>query len=365
MVGQGRQVIAKAIGPHVWHLRQTHRVTPSIRVRHGRGSDVVEVGVLLRPAGLPVLLQMLLRVLQVVRARGVSPPYRALLEVTLQDVASAEGILAEMALVGSLARVCGTLGLAIDWVLRKLTSQKMALEVLQVQVRFVTMRTLILALGVLCCGSRRFACGGRGPTGMGRQNSAPTLLADDVDWLGLLVGEHRRVRVHRRVLQSHARRGAHLVAGGVCGRGGQHGRLRIGGGHGQVRRGLRLEGSQRRVLKRRHRGTAIRGRGHRRVRRLGRVRVAVVAVQRVLAAALQRRQGRQLVLLAIVLLPVHRGVAGEAVLAEAVVVVHYTVVMGGPWLGEGEVLMGKARPSVVRDGTIRRASSGVTSVTVG
>jgi hypothetical protein len=34
-------------------------------------------------------------------------------------------------------------------------------------------------------------------------------------------------------------------------------------------------------------------------------------------------------------------------------------------LGEGEVLMGKARPIVVRDGTIRRASGGVTSVTVG
>jgi hypothetical protein len=71
---------------------------------------------LLRPTGLPVLLQMLLRMLQMVRARGISPSYRALLEVALQDVASTEGILAEMALVGSLARVCVTLELGIDWV---------------------------------------------------------------------------------------------------------------------------------------------------------------------------------------------------------------------------------------------------------
>ena len=77
---------------------------------------MVEVGVLLRPAGLPVLLQVLLRVLQVVRARGVSPSYRALLKVALQDIASTEGILAEMALVGSLARVCVTLELGTDWV---------------------------------------------------------------------------------------------------------------------------------------------------------------------------------------------------------------------------------------------------------
>jgi hypothetical protein len=83
---------------------------------------------------------------------------------------------------------------------------------------------------------------------------------------------------------------------------GQHRRLRIGRRHRQVRARRGLERSQRRVLQRWHGGTAIGGRGHRRVRRLGRVRVAIVAVQRVLAATLQRRQCGQLVLRAIVLL---------------------------------------------------------------
>jgi hypothetical protein len=86
----------------------------------------------------------------------------------------------------------------------RLTSQKMALEMLQVQIRLVAVRTLVFALGVLGRRGRRLACSGRGPSGMGRQDSAPTLLADDVDWLRLLVGEHGRVRVHARVLQSHA-----------------------------------------------------------------------------------------------------------------------------------------------------------------
>lgn len=53
-----------------------------------------------------VLLQMLLRVLQVVGASGVTAANGALLEMALQDVTSAEGVLAQVALVGSLARVC-------------------------------------------------------------------------------------------------------------------------------------------------------------------------------------------------------------------------------------------------------------------
>ena len=67
---------------------------------------MVEVRVLLVASWLPVLLQMLLRMLQMVRASWVTPSYGAFLEVALQNVASAEGILAKMALIGSLARVC-------------------------------------------------------------------------------------------------------------------------------------------------------------------------------------------------------------------------------------------------------------------
>ena len=55
-----------------------------------------------------VLLQMLLRVLQVVGASGVTAANGALLEMALQDITSAEGVLAQMALVGSLAGVCVT-----------------------------------------------------------------------------------------------------------------------------------------------------------------------------------------------------------------------------------------------------------------
>lgn len=66
---------------------------------------MVKVRVLVCTSGLSVLLQVLLRMLQMVRASRVSPSYRAFLEVTLQDVASAECILTQMTLVGSFARV--------------------------------------------------------------------------------------------------------------------------------------------------------------------------------------------------------------------------------------------------------------------
>jgi hypothetical protein len=48
---------------------------------------------------------MLLRVLEMVCAGWIAPSYRALLEVTLENVASTKGILAKMALVRSLASV--------------------------------------------------------------------------------------------------------------------------------------------------------------------------------------------------------------------------------------------------------------------
>lgn len=76
---------------------------------------MVEVRVLVCAAGLPVLLQMLLRVLEVVRAGWVAPSYRALLEVALKDITSAEGVLAKMALVGSFTGVCGMLEAELDW----------------------------------------------------------------------------------------------------------------------------------------------------------------------------------------------------------------------------------------------------------
>ena len=77
---------------------------------------MVEVRVLVCAAGLPVLLQMLLRVLKVVRAGWVAPSYRALLKVTLEDITSAESVLAKMALVGSLASVCEMLEVELDLV---------------------------------------------------------------------------------------------------------------------------------------------------------------------------------------------------------------------------------------------------------
>jgi hypothetical protein len=113
--------------------------------------------------------------------------------MTLEDITSAEGVLAKMALVRSLTGV----------------SQQMALEMLQVQVRLVAVRALVLALGVLSSSGGSLACSGRRPTGMRGQNSATTLLTDNVNRFWLLVGKHGRVGVHGRVSQSpHARRAA-------------------------------------------------------------------------------------------------------------------------------------------------------------
>jgi hypothetical protein len=84
----------------------------------------------------------------------------------------------------------------------------MALEMLQVQVGLVAVRTLVLALGVLGGRGGSLSCSGCGSTGMRRQDSSTTLLADDVDRFRLLVGKHGRVCVHGRVSQSHTRRTA-------------------------------------------------------------------------------------------------------------------------------------------------------------
>ena len=100
---------------------------------------------------------MLLRVLQVVGTSGVAATNGALLEMALQDITSTKGILAKMALVGALARVCRWLAYAREAGRDLLTSQKMALQVLQVQVCLVAVRALVLAIGVLGGLSRRLS----------------------------------------------------------------------------------------------------------------------------------------------------------------------------------------------------------------
>jgi hypothetical protein len=66
---------------------------------------VVEVRVLLGTSWLPVL-KVVLRMLQMVCTRRVAPSNRAFLEVTLQDITSAKRVLAQVAGIGTLARIC-------------------------------------------------------------------------------------------------------------------------------------------------------------------------------------------------------------------------------------------------------------------
>lgn len=68
---------------------------------------MVQVRVLLSTAGLPVL-QVVLRMLQVVRTSRVASSYRALLEMALQNITPAKSVFAEVARIGALAGVCET-----------------------------------------------------------------------------------------------------------------------------------------------------------------------------------------------------------------------------------------------------------------
>jgi thiamine monophosphate synthase len=200
-----------------------------------------------------------------------------------------------------------------------LTSQKMALQVLQVQVCLVAVRALVLAVGVLGGLGRRLARSRSRSARMCGQDTATALLTDDVHGLRLLVCKHRRVRVQRRMVHAHTAGGAtHLVVLG--GSGGQQRRLRVGRRHGHVGRGRGLDGPQRRVLQRGHCATAIGGGGHRRVRRLRRLGVAVVAAihRRERRGAVERRQRGQRLLRACVVLLAQALVLGQARLAEAV-----------------------------------------------
>lgn len=69
---------------------------------------MVQVRVLLLSTIGLSILQMRLRMLEMVCPGGVAPSYRALLEMALQNVAPTKSIFAEMALIGTLTRVCET-----------------------------------------------------------------------------------------------------------------------------------------------------------------------------------------------------------------------------------------------------------------
>jgi hypothetical protein len=71
----------------------------------------------------------------------------------------------------------------------------MALEMLQVQIRLVAVRAFILALGVLGSICGRFASCGSRAAGMRGQNTAPSLLSNDVQRFRLLVCKNWRMRV--------------------------------------------------------------------------------------------------------------------------------------------------------------------------
>ena len=86
----------------------------------------------------------------------------------------------------------------------ELTSQQVALQMLQMQVCLVAVRALVFALGVFGRVRDGFANGGAGTARMGGQHTATTLLADDVHRLGVLVREDGRVRVKCRMTHAHA-----------------------------------------------------------------------------------------------------------------------------------------------------------------
>lgn len=77
----------------------------------------------------------------------------------------------------------------------ELTAEQMALQMFQVQIRLVAMRALIFTFRVLGRVGGRLSCCRRGPTRVCRQNTAPSLLPNNVQRLRLLVRKHRRVRI--------------------------------------------------------------------------------------------------------------------------------------------------------------------------
>jgi hypothetical protein len=72
----------------------------------------------------------------------------------------------------------------------------MALQMFQVQIGLVAVRTFVLALCVLIGVSDGLADSGCRASGMGGQHPATALLAYDVQWLWLLILKYRRVGIH-------------------------------------------------------------------------------------------------------------------------------------------------------------------------
>ena len=104
----GRKAVSIAVGlhgGHGLHVAKRGVTIGSIGVGHGC-CHVVEVGIGLCAAWLAVLLQVGLGILKVTGTRRITATNRALLEMALQDVTARESVLAKVALVRALARVC-------------------------------------------------------------------------------------------------------------------------------------------------------------------------------------------------------------------------------------------------------------------
>lgn len=153
-------------------------VTKSIQVV--QISSIFKSGLLL---SLGILLHVSLGVRQVASAGGVATADRALLEVTLENVASGEGVPAENTHVGAITSV----------------AEQVALQVLGMEVRLGAVRAGEFSVsilnrnnGVLCASSRSLSSR---PSRSAGQDSAATLRSNDVG--GLFAVLEERVRLHQ------------------------------------------------------------------------------------------------------------------------------------------------------------------------
>ena len=100
-----------------------------------------------------------------------------------------------MALVGSLASICGTLASGHRMGIGELTSEEMAFQMLQMQICFIAVRAFVLAVGILVRVGGWFPCSWSWPSRVSRQHATATLLAHDMYGLWFLVGEHGSMRI--------------------------------------------------------------------------------------------------------------------------------------------------------------------------
>lgn len=161
------------VGAHVAHAvldgHHAEGVLTHVLLRHVvKAVELVEVALLAGSGALSMLLDVRLGVRKMANARRVAAANGALLEVTLEDVTSREGIPAKYTHVRTVASV----------------SEKMTLQVLRVQVRLGAVRAWEFAIGVLDRDDRAF-----GPSTSGRcsgatrgtgQDTSTTLRTDDV-----------------------------------------------------------------------------------------------------------------------------------------------------------------------------------------